>query len=83
MTEMPMRERMARAIGDRYQVSGQRGHLRTNRPPAAVLLDCADAILDAMREPTVEMIRAMDELAGTINPTDTYQLAIDAAKAGK
>ena len=53
-----MRERIARAIGDRYQVSGQIGDIRARRPPEAVLIDIADAVLDVLAEPDEGMIEA-------------------------
>jgi len=42
----------------------------------------ADAVLDALMEPTEGMVAAMDEHSGTIAPECAYQAGIQAARDG-
>lgn len=77
-------ERAAQAVINEMQgqgacVGGEPGNLRS--VPVDGVIDAeaiVRAIVSVIREPSPAMIAAADEVAGTINPIDAYELAIDA-----
>lgn len=76
MSNMTMREKIARAIGDVIQTHGQNGHLRATRPDDDMLNAIANTALSAMREPTDAMVEAFNTSAYA---REAFRRMIDAA----
>lgn len=70
MTEIPeaVVEKVARSIGDAYEVSGQVGDLRSHRPADYCLKDLARAALQA--SPLMALVAVLREIAEHTDPDD-------------
>lgn len=85
---MLMKEKIARAIGDRYEVSGLKG-IRRIRPSDEILNDIADAVLEAMMTPDDRMrLAALPFVGGLGAPAHSdadvqWQAMITSARKGE
>ena len=83
--KMNMREKMAKAIYERWRrdFQDQKPWEETTEDNKGTFFPFADAVLDAMLEPTEEVIEAGWGQALDDKPGPIWQAMIDAIKAGK
>lgn len=84
--ETPMRERIARVIYDALEGPINNADAARQMRQWELSLRIANAVLDAMREPTPSLLQALSrewESEGRRTMLDNWRAAIDAAKEGK